>query len=133
MPAVSRLLFVHAHPDDETMNNGVTIARYIAAGAEVSVLTCTLGEEGALVIGLLGYLLYKNWALTLVFLAIAPLIVGIDTAMTDLFKSTASRGQREFYDDVVLVGPDRRVVGPGRNQPPAPGDEVPPLARRSAC
>ena len=45
------------------------------------------------------------------FLMAAPLIVGIDTAMTDLFKSTASRGQREFYDDVVLVGPDRRVVG----------------------
>lgn len=49
MPAVPRLLFVHAHPDDETMNNGVTIARYIAAGAEVTVLTCTLGEEGEII------------------------------------------------------------------------------------
>ena len=44
-----RLLFVHAHPDDETINNGVTIARYAAAGAEVSVLTCTLGEEGEII------------------------------------------------------------------------------------
>jgi N-acetyl-1-D-myo-inositol-2-amino-2-deoxy-alpha-D-glucopyranoside deacetylase len=49
MPAVPRLLFVHAHPDDETINNGVTIARYAAAGAEVTVLTCTLGEEGEII------------------------------------------------------------------------------------
>ena len=41
---VPRLLFVHAHPDDETINNGATIAKYTADGAEVSVLTCTLGE-----------------------------------------------------------------------------------------
>ncbi len=49
MPAVPRLLFVHAHPDDETMNNAVTIARYAARGAEVTVLTCTLGEEGEVI------------------------------------------------------------------------------------
>ena len=49
MAAVPRLLFVHAHPDDETINNGVTIARYAAAGAEVTVLTCTLGEEGEVI------------------------------------------------------------------------------------
>lgn len=49
MTAVPRLLFVHAHPDDETINNGVTIARYVAAGAEVTVLTCTLGEEGEVI------------------------------------------------------------------------------------
>ncbi|WP_179471689.1 N-acetyl-1-D-myo-inositol-2-amino-2-deoxy-alpha-D-glucopyranoside deacetylase [Mycolicibacterium vinylchloridicum] len=44
-----RLLFVHAHPDDETMNNGVTIARYVERGAEVTVVTCTLGEEGEII------------------------------------------------------------------------------------
>ncbi|GAY15964.1 N-acetyl-1-D-myo-inositol-2-amino-2-deoxy-alpha-D-glucopyranoside deacetylase [Mycobacterium sp. shizuoka-1] len=44
-----RLLFVHAHPDDETMNNGVTIARYVQQGAEVTVVTCTLGEEGEII------------------------------------------------------------------------------------
>ncbi len=55
MPTVSesstapRLLFVHAHPDDETINNGVTIARYVASGADVTVVTCTLGEEGDIV------------------------------------------------------------------------------------
>lgn len=49
MAAVPRLLFVHAHPDDESINNGATIARYAAAGAEVTVLTCTLGEEGEII------------------------------------------------------------------------------------
>lgn len=49
MPTVPRLLFVHAHPDDETINNGATIARYAARGADVTVLTCTLGEEGEVI------------------------------------------------------------------------------------
>jgi N-acetyl-1-D-myo-inositol-2-amino-2-deoxy-alpha-D-glucopyranoside deacetylase len=41
-----RLLFVHAHPDDETLATGGTIAYYTARGADVHVVTCTLGEEG---------------------------------------------------------------------------------------
>ncbi|MGH3560781.1 MAG: PIG-L family deacetylase, partial [Mycobacterium sp.] len=41
-----RLLFVHAHPDDETLTTGATIAHYAARGAQVRVVTCTLGEEG---------------------------------------------------------------------------------------
>ena len=44
-----RLLFVHAHPDDETITNGVTIAHYVARGAQVQVVTCTLGEEGEVI------------------------------------------------------------------------------------
>jgi N-acetyl-1-D-myo-inositol-2-amino-2-deoxy-alpha-D-glucopyranoside deacetylase len=41
-----RLLLVHAHPDDETISTGATMARYVAAGAQVTLVTCTLGEEG---------------------------------------------------------------------------------------
>lgn len=41
-----RLLLVHAHPDDETLANGVTMARYVAEGAHVTLVTCTAGEEG---------------------------------------------------------------------------------------
>ena len=41
-----RVLFVHAHPDDETITTGGSIAALVDAGAEVRVLTCTLGEEG---------------------------------------------------------------------------------------
>ncbi|MDH6676008.1 N-acetyl-1-D-myo-inositol-2-amino-2-deoxy-alpha-D-glucopyranoside deacetylase [Rhodococcus sp. LBL1] len=44
-----RILFVHAHPDDETLTTGGTIARCAADGAEVTVLTCTLGEEGEVI------------------------------------------------------------------------------------
>jgi N-acetyl-1-D-myo-inositol-2-amino-2-deoxy-alpha-D-glucopyranoside deacetylase len=46
---VSRLLFVHAHPDDETLTCGITMAHHVALGDDVHVLTCTLGEEGEVV------------------------------------------------------------------------------------
>jgi N-acetyl-1-D-myo-inositol-2-amino-2-deoxy-alpha-D-glucopyranoside deacetylase len=45
-----RMLLVHAHPDDETINNGATMARYVAEGAHVTLLTCTLGEEGEVLV-----------------------------------------------------------------------------------
>ena len=43
------LLFVHAHPDDESLATGVAIAHHVAAGDEVHVLTCTLGEQGEVI------------------------------------------------------------------------------------
>jgi N-acetyl-1-D-myo-inositol-2-amino-2-deoxy-alpha-D-glucopyranoside deacetylase len=49
MPETPRMLFVHAHPDDESLNNGATIAHYTARGAQVHVVTCTLGEEGEVI------------------------------------------------------------------------------------
>lgn len=45
-----RLLLVHAHPDDETINNGATMAMYAALGAEVTLVTCTRGEEGEVLV-----------------------------------------------------------------------------------
>jgi N-acetyl-1-D-myo-inositol-2-amino-2-deoxy-alpha-D-glucopyranoside deacetylase len=44
-----RLLLVHAHPDDETIATGGTMARYAAEGAEVTLVTCTRGEQGEIV------------------------------------------------------------------------------------
>jgi N-acetyl-1-D-myo-inositol-2-amino-2-deoxy-alpha-D-glucopyranoside deacetylase len=41
-----RILFVHAHPDDETVGTGATMARYAVTGTHVTLVTCTLGEEG---------------------------------------------------------------------------------------
>jgi N-acetyl-1-D-myo-inositol-2-amino-2-deoxy-alpha-D-glucopyranoside deacetylase len=41
-----RIVFVHAHPDDETISTGATMAHYAATGAHVTLVTCTLGEEG---------------------------------------------------------------------------------------
>jgi N-acetyl-1-D-myo-inositol-2-amino-2-deoxy-alpha-D-glucopyranoside deacetylase len=44
-----RLLLVHAHPDDESIGTGATIAAYAAAGAAVTLVTCTLGEYGEII------------------------------------------------------------------------------------
>ncbi|WP_040585589.1 N-acetyl-1-D-myo-inositol-2-amino-2-deoxy-alpha-D-glucopyranoside deacetylase [Segniliparus rugosus] len=45
----ARALFIFAHPDDETILCGGAMARLAAEGVEVSVLTCTLGEEGEVI------------------------------------------------------------------------------------
>lgn len=45
-----RLLLVHAHPDDETIGTGATMAKYAAEGAAVALVTCTLGEEGEVLV-----------------------------------------------------------------------------------
>jgi N-acetyl-1-D-myo-inositol-2-amino-2-deoxy-alpha-D-glucopyranoside deacetylase len=44
-----RLLLVHAHPDDESIGTGATIARYAAEGAQVTLVTCTRGELGEVI------------------------------------------------------------------------------------
>ena len=44
-----RVLFVHAHPDDETLATGATIATLVQRGAQVTVLTCTRGELGEVI------------------------------------------------------------------------------------
>jgi N-acetyl-1-D-myo-inositol-2-amino-2-deoxy-alpha-D-glucopyranoside deacetylase len=44
-----RLLLVHAHPDDESIGTGATMARYAAEGAQVTLITCTLGELGEII------------------------------------------------------------------------------------
>jgi len=40
---------VHAHPDDESIGTGATMARYAAQGAQVTLVTCTLGELGEII------------------------------------------------------------------------------------
>jgi N-acetyl-1-D-myo-inositol-2-amino-2-deoxy-alpha-D-glucopyranoside deacetylase len=44
-----RLLLVHAHPDDESIGTGATMAKYAAQGAGVTLVTCTLGELGEII------------------------------------------------------------------------------------
>jgi len=51
-----RLLLVHAHPDDETITTGATMARYAAEGAQVTLVTCTSGEEGEVLVDELAHL-----------------------------------------------------------------------------
>jgi N-acetyl-1-D-myo-inositol-2-amino-2-deoxy-alpha-D-glucopyranoside deacetylase len=51
-----RLLLVHAHPDDETIASGATMAKYAGDGALVTLVTCTLGEEGEVLVPELAHL-----------------------------------------------------------------------------
>lgn len=44
-----RILLVHAHPDDESIETGATMAKYAAEGAHVCLVTCTRGEEGEVI------------------------------------------------------------------------------------
>ncbi|WP_236789294.1 mycothiol conjugate amidase Mca [Amycolatopsis sp. GM8] len=43
-----RLMAVHAHPDDESSKGAATMAKYVAEGAEVMVVSCTGGEAGSI-------------------------------------------------------------------------------------
>jgi N-acetyl-1-D-myo-inositol-2-amino-2-deoxy-alpha-D-glucopyranoside deacetylase len=51
-----RLLLVHAHPDDESIGTGASMAKYAAEGADVTLVTCTLGEMGEIIPPTLGHL-----------------------------------------------------------------------------
>ena len=51
-----RMLLVHAHPDDETIGQGATMAKYVARGTQVTLVTCTLGEEGEVLVPSLEHL-----------------------------------------------------------------------------
>src|SRR3954454_503877 len=50
MTSDQRLLLVHAHPDDETIGNGATMAKYVAEGRGVTLVTCTAGEMGEILV-----------------------------------------------------------------------------------
>ena len=53
---MKRALFVHAHPDDETINNGATMAQLVEDGVAVTLVTCTRGEEGEVLVTDLAHL-----------------------------------------------------------------------------
>jgi LmbE family N-acetylglucosaminyl deacetylase len=49
-PHIATLMTVHAHPDDETIGTGGTMARAVAEGRRVVLVTCTRGEMGEIVV-----------------------------------------------------------------------------------
>ena len=122
-----RLLLVHAHPDDESIGNGATIARYAAAGAHVTLVTCTRGERGEVVAPDLAPLEGDGPALA------AHRTLELATAMEALGVS-----DHRFLDDAPLEGEDAAATaavryedsgmawGPGRVAVPAP--DTPPTA-----
>ncbi len=50
LSSARRMLLVHAHPDDETLWTGGVIARYATEGVDVALVTCTLGEQGEIIL-----------------------------------------------------------------------------------
>jgi N-acetyl-1-D-myo-inositol-2-amino-2-deoxy-alpha-D-glucopyranoside deacetylase len=58
-PGNRRLLLLHAHPDDESIETGATMAKYAASGAEVTLVTCTLGELGEVIPADLAHLAWE--------------------------------------------------------------------------
>ncbi|UCR89378.1 PIG-L deacetylase family protein [Mycetocola spongiae] len=58
--SLRRILFLHAHPDDETLATGAAIATLAGRGVEVAVLTATRGERGEVVPGPLSVLLDRG-------------------------------------------------------------------------
>ncbi|WP_432515185.1 mycothiol conjugate amidase Mca [Kineococcus sp. SYSU DK001] len=46
MSETLRLMAVHAHPDDESSKGAASMAKYVAEGVEVLVVSCTGGERG---------------------------------------------------------------------------------------
>ena len=55
-----RMLLVHAHPDDECIGTGATMARYVDEGVGVTLVTCTAGEMGEVLVPDLAHLAYDE-------------------------------------------------------------------------
>lgn len=56
LDGLASVLFVHAHPDDETISTGALIAELVARGTRVTLLTASRGERGEVVPGPLSVL-----------------------------------------------------------------------------
>lgn len=104
-PRQARLLFVHAHPDDETLTTGITMAAYAAQGHDVHLLTCTLGEEGEVIPAelahcgsdrddSLGYTRREELRAAMAVLGVQHAVLGEDPA----------RGVASRYRDSGMVG-----------------------------
>lgn len=53
---MATIVSFHAHPDDESIGTGVVMAKYAAEGAHVTLVTCTLGEHGEVLVPELAHL-----------------------------------------------------------------------------
>lgn len=98
-----RLLLVHAHPDDESINNGATMARYVSEGAHVTLVTCTLGELGEVLVPELEHLAADRDD------ALGPHRVGELAAAMELLGVTDHRflgGEGRYRDSGMKWGDD---------------------------
>ncbi|MFV0457970.1 MAG: N-acetyl-1-D-myo-inositol-2-amino-2-deoxy-alpha-D-glucopyranoside deacetylase [Actinomycetales bacterium] len=98
------LLLVHAHPDDESITTGATMAHYAAAGVPVTLVTCTRGEQGEVIGAEIAHLFGDGEALAAhreAELASAMTALGV----TDHRFLGAAQGRR-YRDSGMVWGPD---------------------------
>ncbi|MQS13859.1 N-acetyl-1-D-myo-inositol-2-amino-2-deoxy-alpha-D-glucopyranoside deacetylase [Streptomyces kaniharaensis] len=103
-----RLLLVHAHPDDESIGNGATMARYAAEGARVTLVTCTLGEGGEVIPPELAHLTADRED------ALGPYRIGELTAAMSALGVTDVRflgGPGRYRDSGMMGVPDNDAPG----------------------
>ncbi len=105
------VLFVHAHPDDETIATGGTIAVLLGRGATVTVLTCTRGERGEVVPRRLRHLEGDRLALGAhregeLAEALGALGVRDHRILGNPDARAAGAAPRRYLDSGMLWGPD---------------------------
>ena len=70
----------------------------IQIASAVSDSLKVLLQQGLTVIGLLGYMFYQSWPLTLIFIAVMPLIAGLINYASRLFRKYSHRIQSSIGD-----------------------------------
>ncbi|MBM9432563.1 PIG-L deacetylase family protein [Flaviflexus equikiangi] len=110
-----RVLFAHAHPDDETLQTGALIAACVNHGIETHVVTCTRGEQGESVAGVVpsGFTADELSAFREQELARAVEVLGV-TGHYWLGQGPARAGNRpeRRYTDSGMVWIEEGVAGP---------------------
>nr|WP_246007432.1 lipid A export permease/ATP-binding protein MsbA [Halomonas nitroreducens] len=86
--------FFDAHSSGHLISR-VTYHVEQVTGAATKAITILL-REGLFVIGLVAYLLWTNWMLTLLFLAVTPLIGGVVSYASKRFRRISRRIQRSM-------------------------------------
>ena len=105
-----RLLLVHAHPDDETINNGATMARYAAGGALVTLVTCTRGELGEVIPPELAHLEGDGDALA--ECRVAELAAAMRALGVGDHRFLGDAAGTRYRDSGMAYAPDGRAVAP---------------------
>ena len=111
-----RVMFVHAHPDDETIATGGTLAALAAAGCEPLLVTLTRGERGEVVAGPLEHLAgtdglapHRQAELTA-----ALAMLGVERhAFLGVPPARAEGLQPTIYEDSGMAWRADGVAGPG--------------------
>ena len=130
LDAASRVLFLHAHPDDETLATGALIADLVARGVEVAVVTATRGERGEITDpGLaddLVALRERELAAALAvlgvrhhaFLGTPPARAGVSRLRGDDGEKRGDDGRSRRYTDSGMVWVTPELAGPGEDAGP---------------